>query len=224
MTLYAQRCEQDASYPMKRQSFAPEIEYMYYDAQRKGKFHGVDPNEIRVETTKTSADENRSAAEACRSLVPRLRQEYMRHVSFRHFQGHLMNAEQVSAANFAINQIATQLKSEQVPVPTFEECVQFMQHKHQVAIQEQELLHAARMPPPKRRATEFLEVKEEKKTEWNVSESQALPEAEQASKRCRIEGTGAPTADVEMSVDKDQPPCPMPPHMMSSSSSMGPAS
>jgi len=206
---------------MKRQSFAPEIEYMYYEAQRKGEFPGVDPDEIRVETTKTSADENRSAAEACRSLVPRLRQEYMRHVSFRHFQGHLMNAEQVSAANFAIDQIATQLKSEQVPVPTFEECVKFMQHKHQVAIQEQELLHAARMPPPKRRAIEV-----ETKAEWNVSESQALLEAEQASKRCRLEGAGGPPTpqDVEMSVDKDQPPCPLPPHMMSSSSSTGPAS
>ena len=152
MTLYAQRCESDPSYPAKRHAFSPEIEYMYYDAQRKGEFPNVDPAEILVEATKTSADENRSAAEACRSLLPLLRQEYMRHVSFRHFQGSLMNEEQVAAANFAIAQIAKQIESEGQKAPTFEECMKYTAQKHQVAIEEKELLHAARQAPPKRRA------------------------------------------------------------------------
>lgn len=215
MTLYAQRCERDPAYPMTRHSFSPEIEYMYYDAQRKGHFEGVDPAEIRVEAMKTSADENRSAETACQSLVPLLRQEYMRHVSFRHFQGHLMNSDQVSAANAAIALLAGQLTQEKAQVPTFEECMKYTAQKHQVAVEEKELLHAARMPPPKRRAVE----EKVESPAWNVSETEALSEAQQAAKRYRAATEAPSIADVHMTevVNKDQPPCPLPPHMMSSS-------
>ena len=193
MTLYDQRCESDPAYPLKRHAFSPEIEYMYYDAQRKGHFGNVDPAEILVEATKTSADENRSAAEACRSLVPRLRQEYMRHVSFRHFQGSLMNDEQVAAANFAIAQLAQQIENEGQRAPTFEECMKFTAEKHKTAIEEKELLHAARQAPPKRRAPVPSFVEGEAVESLNL-----LAGADPAAKRGKTSSSSSSSSDTAM--------------------------